>query len=99
MLHRARAVLRQLAIRNVVLVEQLGVEFDEGLGVLTGETGWASRSFSMRWALRLARDRTPGWSASGQDGASVAAEIELPPIIPSMHCSSSRGSRRITASR
>ena len=32
-------MLRQLAIRNVVLVEQLELEFELGLGVLTGETG------------------------------------------------------------
>ena len=32
-------MLRQLAIRNVVLVESLDLEFESGLGVLTGETG------------------------------------------------------------
>ena len=32
-------MLRQLAIRDVVLVDQLELEFEPGLGVLTGETG------------------------------------------------------------
>ena len=32
-------MLRQLAINNVVLVERLELEFEPGLGVLTGETG------------------------------------------------------------
>ena len=32
-------MLRQLSIRNVVLVERLELEFEPGLGVLTGETG------------------------------------------------------------
>ena len=32
-------MLRQLAIHNVVLVEKLELEFEPGLGVLTGETG------------------------------------------------------------
>ena len=32
-------MLRQLAIQNVVLVERLELEFEPGLGVLTGETG------------------------------------------------------------
>ena len=32
-------MLRQLAIRDVVLVERLELEFEPGLGVLTGETG------------------------------------------------------------
>jgi DNA repair ATPase RecN len=29
-------VLRQLSVRNIVLVEQLDLEFERGLGVLTG---------------------------------------------------------------
>src|SRR5437588_619005 len=32
-------MLRQLAIQNVVLVERVELEFERGLGVLTGETG------------------------------------------------------------
>ena len=32
-------MLRQLAIHNIVLVERLELEFEPGLGVLTGETG------------------------------------------------------------
>ena len=35
-------MLRQLAIRNVVLIDQLEIEFEPGLGVLTGETGGCS---------------------------------------------------------
>ena len=32
-------MLRQLAIHNIVLVDRLELEFEPGLGVLTGETG------------------------------------------------------------
>ena len=32
-------MLRRLAVHNVVLVERLELEFESGLGVLTGETG------------------------------------------------------------
>jgi len=32
-------MLRQLAVHNIVLVERLELEFEPGLGVLTGETG------------------------------------------------------------
>ena len=35
----AHRMLRQLAIHNIVLVERLELEFEPGLGVLTGETG------------------------------------------------------------
>ena len=32
-------MLRQLSISNVVLIDRLELEFEPGLGVLTGETG------------------------------------------------------------
>ena len=32
-------MLRQLAVHNVVLVDRLELEFEQGLSVLTGETG------------------------------------------------------------
>ena len=32
-------MLRQLSIRDVVLIDRLELEFEPGLGVLTGETG------------------------------------------------------------
>ena len=32
-------MLRQLAVNNIVLVDRLELEFEPGLGVLTGETG------------------------------------------------------------
>ncbi len=71
-------MLRQLAIRNVVLVEELELEFDAGLGVLTGETGAgkvdpARRARTGAWA----RGRMRGWSAAGEEAATVSAEIEL----------------------
>jgi len=70
-------VLRQLAIRNVVLVEQLELEFDKGLGVLTGETGAGKSILLDALGLALGARSDAGLVRSGQDGASVAAEIEL----------------------
>ena len=32
-------MLRNLSIRNILLIESLDLNFDSGLGVLTGETG------------------------------------------------------------
>ena len=70
-------MLRQLAIRNVVLVEQLELEFDKGLGVLTGETGAGKSILLDALGLALGARSDAGLVRSGQDGASVAAEIEL----------------------
>jgi DNA repair protein RecN (Recombination protein N) len=70
-------VLRQLAIRNVVLVEQLELEFDVGLGVLTGETGAGKSILLDALGLALGARSDAGLIRTGEDGASVSAEIEL----------------------
>ena len=75
-------MLRQLAIRNVVLVDQLELEFDKGLGVLTGETGAGKSILLDSLGLALGARSDAGLVRSGEDGASVSAEIELPSSHP-----------------
>jgi DNA repair protein RecN (Recombination protein N) len=75
-------MLRQLAIRNVVLVEQLELEFEAGLGVLTGETGAGKSILLDALGLALGARSDAGLVRSGSDGSSVSAEIELPPSHP-----------------
>jgi DNA repair protein RecN (Recombination protein N) len=70
-------VLRQLAIRNVVLVEQLELEFEAGLGVLTGETGAGKSILLDALGLALGARSDAGLVRSGSDASSVSAEIEL----------------------
>ena len=70
-------MLRQLAIRNVVLVEQLELEFEAGLGVLTGETGAGKSILLDALGLALGARSDAGLVRSGSDGSSVSAEIEL----------------------
>ena len=70
-------MLRQLAIRNVVLVEHLELEFDAGLGVLTGETGAGKSILLDALGLALGARSDAGLVRSGQDAAAVSAEIEL----------------------
>ena len=71
-------MLRQLAIRNVVLVESLDLEFDSGLGVLTGETGAGKSILLDALGLALGARADAGLVRNGTDGASVSAEIDLP---------------------
>src|ERR1044071_465776 len=71
-------MLRQLAIRNVVLVERLDLEFDSGLGVLTGETGAGKSILLDALGLALGARADAGLVRNGSDGASVSAEIDLP---------------------
>ena len=61
-------MLRQLAIHNVVLVDRLELEFEPGLGVLTGETG-AGKSIlldALGLALGARADVGPGSRGRGK---------------------------------
>ena len=71
-------MLRQLAIQNVVLVERLELEFEPGLGVLTGETGAGKSILLDALGLALGARADTGLVRAGQDSASVSAEIDLP---------------------
>ncbi|MFL6721398.1 MAG: DNA repair protein RecN [Sphingomonas sp.] len=75
-------MLRQLAVHNVVLVERLELEFEAGLGVLTGETGAGKSILLDALGLALGARADAGLVRTGQEAASVSAEIELPPSHP-----------------
>ena len=71
-------MLRQLAIQNIVLVERLELEFEPGLGVLTGETGAGKSILLDALGLALGARADTALVRSGQEGAVVSAEIDLP---------------------
>jgi DNA repair protein RecN (Recombination protein N) len=75
-------LLRQLAIHNVVLVERLELEFERGLGVLTGETGAGKSILLDALGLALGSRADTGLVRSGQESAAVSAELELEPGHP-----------------
>ena len=75
-------MLRQLAIHNVVLVERLELEFEPGLGVLTGETGAGKSILLDALGLALGARADSGLVRTGQESASVSAEIDLPADHP-----------------
>jgi DNA repair protein RecN (Recombination protein N) len=77
-------MLRQLAINNIVLVEMLELEFEPGLGVLTGETGAGKSILLDALGLALGARADSGLVRSGQEAASVSAEIELPRSHPAI---------------
>ncbi|GAA4714632.1 DNA repair protein RecN [Sphingomonas lutea] len=72
-------MLRQLAIHNIVLVDRLELEFAPGLGVLTGETGAGKSILLDSLGLALGARADTGLVRSGEQGAAVSAELELPP--------------------
>ena len=75
-------MLRQLSIRDVVLIDRLELEFEPGLGALTGETGAGKSILLDSLGLALGVRADTGLVRQGQPQASVTAEFELPPDHP-----------------
>jgi DNA repair protein RecN (Recombination protein N) len=71
-------MLKQLVIRDVVLIDRLELDFGEGLGVLTGETGAGKSILLDALGLALGARADSGLVRAGQDGAAVTAAFELP---------------------
>jgi DNA repair protein RecN (Recombination protein N) len=71
-------VLRQLSIKDVVLIDRLELEFEPGLGALTGETGAGKSILLDSLGLALGVRADTGLVRNGEAQASVAAEFELP---------------------
>src|SRR6476646_10442740 len=77
-------MLRQLAIHNIVLVERLELEFEPGLGVLTGETGAGKSILLDALGLALGARADAGLVRAGEESAAVSAEIDLPRSHPAL---------------
>jgi DNA repair protein RecN (Recombination protein N) len=70
-------MLRQLVIRDVVLIDRLTLDFGPGLGVLTGETGAGKSILLDSLGLALGMRADSGLVRSGQEAASVTAEFDV----------------------
>ncbi|OAN66944.1 DNA repair protein RecN [Sphingomonas sp. TDK1] len=75
-------MLTALSIRDVVLIEALDLEFGEGLGVLTGETGAGKSILLDALGLALGARADSGLVRSGAAQAVVVASF-LPPAADS----------------
>ncbi|WP_294257528.1 DNA repair protein RecN [uncultured Sphingomonas sp.] len=72
-------MLTALSIRDVVLIEALDLEFGEGLGVLTGETGAGKSILLDALGLALGARADSGLVRSGAAQAVVVASFVPPP--------------------
>ena len=70
-------MLTRLAIRNIVLIEALDLEFGRGLGVLTGETGAGKSILLDALGLVLGSRADSALLRAGEDRASVTASFEF----------------------
>ena len=96
----ARRMLRQLVIRDVVLIDRLELEFEPGLGVLTGETG-AGKSILLD-ALGLALGVRADTGLVRQRRRRQPASPPRSSCRPTIRCSRfwpSRASKRSPANR
>jgi DNA repair protein RecN (Recombination protein N) len=75
-------MLTALAIRNVVLIEQLILTFESGLTVLTGETGAGKSILLDALGLALGARSESGLVRAGASLAVVTAEFSLPEDHP-----------------
>jgi len=76
------AMLRELALRNLAVVEEARVAFAPGLNVLTGETG-AGKSIVIDALLLVRGGRAqPDLIRTGADSASVEAIFDVPASGP-----------------
>lgn len=70
-------MLRELRITNLALIEELSISFDEGLVVLTGETG-AGKSIILQSIHLLSGGRAGiNWIRTGADAVTVEALFEF----------------------
>ncbi|MEX0583582.1 MAG: DNA repair protein RecN [Sneathiella sp.] len=75
-------MLEQLSIRNIVLIEKLDLTFENGLCVLTGETGAGKSILLDSLALALGARADAGLLRAGTDQGSVTATFSLAPAHP-----------------
>lgn len=70
-------MIRLLSIRQLAVVEQLEIEFDSGLNVLTGETGAGKSILVDAVALLLGERASPEMIRAGAPSAVVQAEVDI----------------------
>ena len=73
------SMLARLSIRDVVLIDQLDLEFSPGLTILTGETGAGKSILLDALSLALGARGDGGLVRHGQAQGQVTAVFELPP--------------------
>ncbi len=84
-------MLVQLAIRDIVLIERLDLEFDRGLTVLTGETGAGKSILLDAFSLSLGGRGDGALVRQGAAQGQVTAVFELRPGHPALAAAESQG--------
>lgn len=75
-------MLNALSVRNIVLIDQLDLAFDNGMTVLTGETGAGKSILLDALTLALGGRGNAALVRQGQESGQVVAVLELPADHP-----------------
>ncbi len=84
-------MLRELAIRNFAIIEDLSVEFKEGLTVLTGETGAGKSIIINAVNLILGSRASSELIRTSEDVAELEALFKIPPESPAAEAAAELG--------
>src|SRR6201991_37847 len=84
-------MLARLAIRDIVLIERLDIEFSRGLAVLTGETGAGKSILLDAFALALGGRGDAGLVRHGVEQGQVTAVLDVPKGHPAAAILSDNG--------
>jgi DNA repair protein RecN (Recombination protein N) len=84
-------MLVQLAIRDIVLIEKLDLEFGQGLTVLTGETGAGKSILLDAFSLTLGARGDGALVRHGAAQGQVTAVFELPSGHPALTAAAAQG--------
>ncbi len=71
-------MIRYLAISNLAVIESAAVEFEQSFNVLTGETGAGKSMLVEAVGLLLGGRASSDLVRTGEDSASVEAQLETP---------------------
>jgi len=72
-------MLRELSIRNFAIIDDLSISFDEGLSVLTGETGAGKSIIVNAVNLILGSRASPELIRTSEETAELEALFDIPP--------------------
>ena len=75
-------MLRELSIRNFAIIDDLSISFDEGLSVLTGETGAGKSIIINAVNLILGSRASPELIRTSEETAELEALFDIPPESP-----------------
>ena len=78
-------MIRQLTIKNLAIIDDITIDFEENLNVLTGETGAGKSIIIDAISLIFGKRANSDIVAYGKDMAFISASLEVNDYIANYH--------------